>query len=350
MNPQPLFGARALADWVFAGGSPQRRIAGYRWRANWQAWWFEHHWRREELRLARLPLPADPLFITGLWRSGTTALHELVRAASGWPTPLTWQCFHPSTCFLTGPPRADARASRPMDAGRIATLGAQEDEFALLLLGEPSVYRGLIDPRRLRECGQQLWQQAEGELERWQHFVRGIAASSPTARVLLKSPNHSFRLPLLSRLFPRAQFIWIGRHLGEVLASNVRMWQAMCGHYALWDSPAGQLQDFLHDMLRACVEALEWCLARLSREQLLWLDFEALRADPRTALRAVACFTARSADAAVIGHWQVERALETVPVYGGERSQAPVEPAARALERVMGAMRERFGITAANSR
>ncbi|TLZ38162.1 MAG: hypothetical protein E6K24_01165, partial [Gammaproteobacteria bacterium] len=140
MIPKPLFGARALADWVFARGSPQRRIPAHRWRATWHAWWFEHHWHTEESRLARLPLPADPLFITGLWRSGTTAMHELLHAASGWPTPLTWQCFNPSTCFLTGPPREDASVSRPMDRGRIAALGAQEDEFALLLLGEPSVY------------------------------------------------------------------------------------------------------------------------------------------------------------------------------------------------------------------
>ena len=347
MSPQPLFGGRALTDWVFAGGLPQRRIPGYRWRANWQAWWFERHWHAAETRLAPLPLPADPVFIMGLWRSGTTALHELVRAASGWPTPFTWQCFNPSICFLTEPPRADASATRPMDAGRIAALGAQEDEFALLLLGEPSVYRGLIDPRRLRSCGQQLWQQREGGLTRWQHFVRGIAASHE-ARVLLKSPNHSFRLPLLCRLFPRAQFVWIGRNISEVLASNVRMWRAMCEHYALWECPTEQLEGFLDDMVQACVAVLEWCLESLSRERLLWVDFESLCADPRSTLMAVARFTARSSsDASAFAHWEsaIDRALQTVPVHFGQRSLAPAEPASRALEKIMDAARNRFGIT-----
>ena len=75
-------------------------------------------------------LPVDPVFILGLWRSGTTVLHELVNACGGWVTPQTWQCFHPSTCFLTGPPAHTAAAQRPMDRGLIATEGPQEDEFA----------------------------------------------------------------------------------------------------------------------------------------------------------------------------------------------------------------------------
>jgi omega-hydroxy-beta-dihydromenaquinone-9 sulfotransferase len=352
MNPQPLFGARALADWVFAGGAPQRRIPGHRWRAGWQAWWFEHHWRTEESRLAQLPNPADPLFITGLWRSGTTALHELLRAASSWPTPLTWQCFNPSTCFLTAPPRQDASTSRPMDEGRVTTLGAQEDEFALLLLGEPSVYRGFIDPRRLRASGERLWRQQEGELTRWQQFVRGVAAAAdPGTRLLLKSPNHSFRLPLLCRWFPRCQFVWLGRHTGEVLASNARMWQAMCARYALWDCPPGQLEEFLRDMLRACVDVLEWCLTHLTREQFLWVDFEALRTDPRTVLAAVARFAQPSADPAMPAHWEsaIDRAVEAVPVYTGQRSPMPPGPEVDELESIMCVMRERFGIPSAHN-
>lgn len=345
LRPQPLFGARALADWVFEGGAPERRIPGHRWRARWQAWWFEHHWRTEESRLAQLPLPADPLFVTGLWRSGTTVLHELLHAASGWATPRTWQCFNPSTCFLTPPPQENASTTRPMDAGRIATLGAQEDEFALLLLGEPSVYRAFIDPRRLRECGERLWQQKEGELPRWQHFVRGIAAASPGMRLLLKSPSHSFRLPLLCRLFPSAQFVWIGRDTADLLASNARMWSAMFERYALWGSPPRQLEDFLREMQRACVRVLEWCLANLSRERLLWLDFEAVRSDPRAALMAVAHFAARGAGETELQRWEsaLDRVLAAVPLHPGQRSQTRTEPVARELESIASAMRERFG-------
>ncbi|HVS77961.1 MAG TPA: sulfotransferase, partial [Steroidobacteraceae bacterium] len=224
---QALFGGRDLADWIRRGGRPARAPPGYGLRLRWHAHWFELNWRAQLARMPHGEPPTDPLFIVGLWRSGTTVLHELVNACGGWTTPQTWQCFSPSTCFLTGAPARAAAVKRPMDQGLIATEGPQEDEFALLLLGGRSIYRGLIDPRRLLECGAASWSgPGSDDLGRWQHFVGGVAGGG-NGRLLLKSPGHTFRIPTLRTLFPRARFIWIGRHPGEMLASNARMWSAM---------------------------------------------------------------------------------------------------------------------------
>jgi len=337
-----LYGGRSLADWVRAGGRPQRPTTAHGARLGWHAYWFEHNWRAQAARLGTLALPEDPVFIVGLWRSGTTALHELLAACTTWATPLTWQCFNPSTCFLTPAPTAQA-VRRPMDAGRIATDSPQEDEFALLLLGEPSVYRGFIDPRRLRECGQTQWQPAQ-PLPRWQDFVRGIAAGSPGSRVLLKSPNHSFRLPPLRALFPRARFIWIGRHTGEVLLSNLKMWRAMMAMYALWPCPAAMLEQFLQDVLRAGSDVLTRCLGEMSQQQLLWLDFEQLRADPRRALARVLEFIGPVAGLPSASLAQrLDQATARITVYPGTRASLPDDDAVRQLESVMAAARAHFG-------
>jgi hypothetical protein len=343
---QPLFGARALADWIRGGGRPTRASLGYSLRLQWHALWFELNWRTQLERMPPAGLPPDPVFILGLWRSGTTVLHELVNACGGWGTPQTWQCFHPSTCFLTGPPAQASATQRPMDRGLIATEGPQEDEFALLLLGEPSIYRGLIDPRRLPECGAAAWSGNGGAdvggLERWQSFVGSVAGDG--ARLLLKSPGHTFRIPALRKLFPRARFIWIGRHPGEVLASNVRMWTAMMSVYALWDCPDGTLQRFLHDAMRASSGVLERCIAEMPREQMLWVDFEALQTDPERVLRQILQFAGdrpgrdeRSVSA------DIEGALASVPIHRGERASTPDDESVLQLDRVMRAARLRFG-------
>ncbi len=286
---------------------------------------------------------ADPVFILGLWRSGTTVLHELVNACGGWTTPQTWQCFHPSTCFMTGPPAQGGTVQRPMDRGVISAEGPQEDEFALLLLGEPSAYRGLIDPRRLAECGPVASSGSEGDLERWQRFVTGIAAGGG-GRLLLKSPGHTFRIPILRGLFPGARFIWIGRHPGEVLASNLRMWSAMMRVYALWDCADEVLQRFLREAVRACSRVLERCVAEMAREQLLWVDFEALQTDPARVLRQILRFAGerpgrgeQSLDA------DIETALSSVPIHRGERAVMPDDASVRQLDRVMQEARRRFG-------
>lgn len=338
-----MFGARALAEWIREGGRPARAPPGYGLRLRWHAHWFELNWRAQ---LARMPAgepAAGPLFIIGLWRSGTTVLHELVNACGGWVTPQTWQCFAPSTCFLTGAPARAAAVKRPMDQGLIATEGPQEDEFALLLLGEQSIYRGLIDPRRLLECGTASWSDGAGDLERWRRFVRGVAASG-NGRLLLKSPGHTFRIPSLRRLFPRARFIWIGRHPGEVLASNARMWSAMMGVYALWDCPSDIIQRFLREAVRACTAVLEHCLAEMTPEQLLWVDFEALQTDPERVLRQILRFAGGGTDPGERAlATDIGRALASVPIHRGERAAMPHDEFVLQLDRVMRATRHRFG-------
>lgn len=339
---QPLIGARALAEWTRAGGRPERAPFGYGLRLRWQARMFELNWRTQGARLAQSRLPDDPVFILGLWRSGTTVFHELLNACGGWVTPRTWQCFNPSTCFLTGPPRDTRSVARPMDQGRIATLSPQEDEFAILLLGEPSVYRGLIDPRRLSECGERLWSSNEGPLARWQDFLRGIAAGG-TERVLLKSPSHTFRLPLIRKVFPRAQFIWIGRHLGEAMASNARMWRAMMSTYALWECPTGELDRFLRNAVRACSAALGSCLADVPPERMLWVDYEALQTDAASVLRQVLRFVgspvARDPKAL---QSTVQGAVANVPIHPGRRAEQPQEDWLLELDSLMSTARQRL--------
>lgn len=237
-----------------------------------------------------------------------------------------------------------------MDRGQIATHGPQEDEFALLLLGEPSVYRGFIDPRRLPECAEMLqlgkWADASGTgaLPRWRSFLRGIAAQTAQRRLLIKSPNHTFRIAQLASWYPRAQFVWIARHSGEVLASNRRMWRAMHELHALWECPPGALETWLHASMRECSRVLARCLDELPRERLLWVDFEELRAQPRRTLARVLEFAGvgpASAGSPLAA--SVEQALQRVPVHAGSRAALPEDDYIRDLETLMAAARSRFG-------
>ena len=53
---------------------------------------------------APVPLVA-PVLVVGPWRSGTTVLHQLLAAATGWPTPRTWQCMNGCAFALTSRPQ-----------------------------------------------------------------------------------------------------------------------------------------------------------------------------------------------------------------------------------------------------
>lgn len=325
------------------GYPPGRRIRWYLPRLWWHAYWFEHNWQSQGARIAGACLPDDPVFIVGLWRSGTTAFHELLAAVTGWATPQTWQCFNPSTCFVSRPP-PEASVARPMDLGRISTHSPQEDEFALLLLGEPSIYRGFIDPRRLRSCAEILWSSAEVPLGRWEEFLRGVALEAANVRLLLKSPSHTFRLPALRTLFPRAKFIWMARRADEVLPSNLKMWRAMMKIYALWECPPGVLESFLNDMLQAGAHVLARCLDEMPPERMLWVDFEELQVDPRAVLDHTLSFLeARTLSSRKELERNIDQALAQLPIYRVSETTAVVNGASEALQKVMTRAREKFG-------
>jgi hypothetical protein len=268
-KPFLLRGGRTLYRWIEAGGRFERAARLQRQQLRWAAYWFEQHEELTARQCKPKAVPSDLVFIVGLWRTGSTLLHHLLAEATGWATPRTWQCFRPADFLLSHAPR-ERESGRPMDEGRISTFSPQEDEFAALLLGEPSLYRAFIDPRRLDELTALLhqWQTPiepdEPPLSpRWETFVKAVSqrASGP---LILKSPNHTFRLPWLATRFARAKFIWLTRPTSDVLASNKRMWTAMIERYSLWHGDDRALDEFLDNAIRAHDEIFEWARGQLA--------------------------------------------------------------------------------------
>jgi hypothetical protein len=285
-SPRPvlLHPGRELQRWIADGGRPERFARWMRFRLRWSAYWFEKHAIISARQCAATTLPPNPTFIVGLWRTGSTALHELLAATGLWTSPVTYQCFRPAEFLLVPQPKVRS-APRPMDERQVGTLSPQEDEFAALLLGEPSLYRAFLDPRRLPQLSELLrqWHEpgpagAPTLSDRWESFLKAVLQQRP-GPLLLKSPNHTFRLPWLAARFPSAQFIWLTRARAEVLESNQRMWGAMFERYGLWRCPPGILAAFLEAAFTAHDEVLHWAENTLP-ERLHRVTYDELRHRP----------------------------------------------------------------------
>ncbi len=229
--------------------------------------------------------PLAPLLILGPWRSGTTVMHELLSAATGWPTPLTWQCMDPTAFQLGSAPRRDVVTARPMDGLALGSLSPQEDEFALLALGAPSAYRAFWMPHRLTSLlptlEQQYWLDEPQWLDTWEGFLRAVhRGAAPGHGLLLKSPNHTFRLQAILGRHPQARVVWMLRDPQAVFFSNRKMWRTMFAEHGLTPADEAALDHFLARALQASAEALEWALAHLSADQLVCCTQEALRDAP----------------------------------------------------------------------
>jgi len=295
MSTSPLHGVDAdLLAWLRTGAGWSSLGLGLRAQLRWRSAWATLNRRLSEARVADAAPLAPPLFIVGPWRSGTTVMHELLTAATGWPTPLTWQCMNASAFQLLPAPPQRAGVARPMDGLEISALSPQEDEFALLTLGVDSAYRGFLMPERLPELLHTLdpsyWDTHEAQwLPRFERFMAGVLASGGQAgrRLILKSPNHSFRLPALLRRFPQAQVVWMVRDAATVLHSNRKMWQAMFAEHRLTQSGAEGLDAFLGCALQSCADVLQHLRAELPAQRWIAVGQEALAADARATVAAV---------------------------------------------------------------
>jgi len=272
---------RETLGWIREGGRPTRAGALNRFLLRWQSLWFERNRALQRLLPPEPPLRSDPVFILGLWRSGTTYLHDLLGACPAMVSPTTAQCLNPSSFRLRAAPGGGRSVRRPMDALEVNTLSPQEDEFALLALGVPSVYRGFVDPRRLPELSRwldpQTWtaERPGGWVAQWTEFLAGVSAGRP-GRLVLKSPGHTFRVNALAGLFPNASYIWLARDPLDTFLSNRKMWLAMFDCYGLWDCDRSQLDSFLCDAFRQASQCLLRAASLLPRERLAVVTFEQL--------------------------------------------------------------------------
>ena len=281
----------ALARWLRDGPPSTRAPRAMLWTYRWKGYWFDRNWQRQQSLLPPADFPADGgrnlVFVMGFWRSGTTLLHELLAAGPGMAAPRTWQCMNPSGFRIAGAPTGQTAVRRPMDAVIVSALSPQEDEFALLARGAPSVYRAWLDPRRWQEVLPALEQDTwlalpESQwLDDWRRFL-GWCMPEGTARLVVKSPNHLFRLKAMKRTWPRARFVWTLRDPVDTWQSNRKMWRAMTEMYALWDGDAEYLDRLLLKAMSEYAATLQWAAGT---PDAIYLDFGRLTTDTAAVLQ-----------------------------------------------------------------
>jgi len=281
---QMVIGSKAQR-WICGTGSSGAVAFRERALMAWQAFWFDKNWALQKLNYPSLPLAADPVFIVGLWRSGTTYLHELMADHPAFYTPQTWQCFGVSNFLTTGIPSRNQAVERPMDHHIISTTSPQEDEFALMALGVPSAYLGFFRPDALDQLHYVLnpdyWLQEAGDNwgDEWLRFLQ-MLPHEPNQRLLLKSPSHLFRMPALVRMFPNAKWIYIYRDTDACLESNRKMWRAMFNEHAVTARPPASVDSFLQSACIGAVAVLEWAASQDRGVDLMAIDLRELSEAP----------------------------------------------------------------------
>ena len=249
-------------------------------------------------RIARTQIHPAPIFILGHWRSGTTLLHELLACDPRLGYPNTYQCLAPHHFLLTSswaprwlnwllPQR------RPMDNMGVDWQKPQEDEFALCLLGQPSPLAHIAFPNRLGPNDPSLRVETlpATARRRWQavvlRFLRRLTLAHSGKPLVLKSPPHTCRIPLLLEIFPEARFIHIVRNPYAIYPSTLKLWRTLYAHHSLQSPNWRDLQPRILDTFVTMFERFEADKKLIPPGRLYEIRFEDLLADPASQLAKI---------------------------------------------------------------
>jgi hypothetical protein len=281
-----------------------------RFRVGWRLWWVAaiitlvscgHSVLRlvQNLRYGRrirqVQLRRPPIFILGHWRTGTTFLHELLIRDPRHTFPTTYECFEPNHFLLTEKLMTRwfwflAPTKRPMDNMAVGWERPQEDEFALCMLGQPSPYLTIAFPNNGPACTEyyDLVNVPAKARERWKkafrYFLQAITFRN-SKRLVLKSPPHMCRIPVLKEMYPDAVFIHIVRNPYVVFPSTVNLWKSLYRRQGMQTPHFAGLEEHVFQTFSHMHERLEETRRLVDDHRFFEVRYEDLVRDPLGQMR-----------------------------------------------------------------
>jgi len=242
-----------------------------------------------------LPPPSMPLVITGLPRSGTTFLLDLLHCDSGHRGPLTWEIFHPlplattkrqiksrirRTNFdlrmiRTAVPDFDImhplHAELPEECQLITTFDLRSINYAYM--ARVPNYENYIKTCNFSSA--MLWHS---------RFLRALEKNNKPDTWLLKDPWHIQHIPEFLSTYPKACFVFIHRNPTEVIPSI----SSLSAHLRFGFSKHVDKNEIGLNSVSFWSHAMEKCLldrAQIPENQRFDIHFADLVSDPMRQVR-----------------------------------------------------------------
>jgi hypothetical protein len=174
-----------------------------------------------------------PIFITGLPRSGTTFLHQLLAADGDNLVPRVWELIHPYPPSGFGRDRRRQRVARQLRMFRIlspefsrmhpisANSPQECSEITAHIFSSPRLDSTYTVPSYRR------WLDSHGQLDAFRFHKRFLQhlqhQAGSSGRWVLKCPDHVFALEEIRAVYPDARFVFVHRDPLQVIASVARL-------------------------------------------------------------------------------------------------------------------------------
>jgi omega-hydroxy-beta-dihydromenaquinone-9 sulfotransferase len=248
-------------------------------------------------RIARQQIEHPPVFILGHWRSGTTLLHNLMAMDPTFTYPNLYHVMYPGHFLLTERIVSNLTGwilpkTRPMDNIPTSWTMSQEDEMALLVMtlispylmlahqGDRSKYGRFFDLTELTPDERRVWKDS------FLRFLKKLTIRE-NKPIVLKSPSHTYRIPILLEMFPNAKFIYIYRDPYAIYSSGMHLRRTLFAENGLGRPVYEGLEEDLLRTYTHCIDRYESTKHLIPPGHLHEVRFEDLEADPLGQMKLV---------------------------------------------------------------
>jgi hypothetical protein len=212
-----------------------------------------NEWRANAQKIAEAQI-RRPIFITGMPRSGSSFLHELLVEDPGNRAPRVWEVMYPVPARRNG--NGDERERIRKTAASLwwfRRLAHQPDSVYPMRAGSPHecvaihgytfMSQEFVCTARIPSYEKFLRSTDFTPVYAWQkRFLRYLESGSLPRRWVLKAPDHAYALKELFSNFPDAVIIQTHRNPLEVLRSSIQLTQILYNLFA-WPGNREQLAE-----------------------------------------------------------------------------------------------------------
>ena len=185
-----------------------------------------------------------PIFITGIPRSGSTFLHELLAEGPENGAPRVWEVMFPIPVGRTSPEKVDPRVRKAQTslwwfrrlapgADSVYPIRAWTPHECVAIHSYTLLSEEFVSTCHVPTYEAFLHAADLGPIYRWQRrFLRYLQIGHSNSRWVLKSPDHIYGLDKLLAVFPDAAIIQTHRDPVEVVKSQIRLTQVLEAMFA----------------------------------------------------------------------------------------------------------------------
>ena len=251
---------------------------------------------RLERVLADVEFQAEPIFILGHWRSGTTYLHHLMSQDPRFGYTSAYQAWLPDlflrdSLICRSMVLASLPKTRPMDNVELSIQKPEEEELAMASACRYSYIHTFFFPKRTREIFRKsvLFEGlSEDEYQHWKDsylkVLRMAHVASGNRQLLLKSPANTARISTLLEMFPNAKFIHIYRDPQTVFTSKLHTCQKLIDLWGFQSIDSKEIVDNVFYIYREVMNRYVEEHTMIPKGNLIEISYESLEKNPITQL------------------------------------------------------------------